>query len=178
MSPVPRLRFSQELVLALLMLSQGVCAFFFVFDILDDIASQWGMGWPGWHLTIELFANLGLVSAVVVEGIFLARLLRRHADAERALSVAAGTLNDLMQDHFRNWGLTRSEADVAAFTIKGFSIAEIAKMRQSAEGTVKSQLNAIYRKSGLAGRAQLVSILIEDLLNSPLPDPETEAAAG
>ncbi len=42
-------------------------------------------------------------------------------------------------------------------------------MRRSAEGTVESQLNAIYRKSGLAGRGQLACLLIEDLLSGPLP---------
>ncbi len=105
-------------------------------------------------------------------------LLRRHADAKRALSVASGELDLLMQNYFGTWGLTPSEADVATFTIKGFSIAEIAQMRNSAEGTVKSQLNAIYRKSGQAGRGQLVSVLIEDLLSGPLPNRAGNLQAG
>lgn len=57
---------------------------------------------------------------------------------------------------------------MATFTIKGFSIAETAAMRKSTEGTVKSHLNAIYRKAGVQGRGQLVSVLVEDLLNTPL----------
>jgi len=101
--------------------------------------------------------------------VFLTRLLRQQVRAEMALSAASGALHDLMQAYFSQWGLTAAEADVAGFTIKGYSIAEIGTMRQSAEGTVKSQLNAIYRKSGLAGRGQLVSLLIEDLLSGPLP---------
>ena len=82
--------------------------------------------------------------------------------------MAAGALAELMEDYFRQWALTPSEADVAAFTIKGYSIAEIATLRGSAEGTVKTHLNAIYRKAGVQGRGQLVSLLIEDLLNGPL----------
>lgn len=164
-----RFRPGQELVLASLMLFQGVCVVFFVVDVIDDIALLPGAGGIGLPLSVELFANLGLIAAVVVEAIFLRRLIVRHANAERALSAATGALGEVMQNYFSNWGLTPSECDVAAFTIKGFSIAEIAGMRQSAEGTVKSQLNAIYRKSGLAGRGQLVSLLIEDLLNGPLP---------
>jgi DNA-binding NarL/FixJ family response regulator len=40
---------------------------------------------------------------------------------------------------------------------------------------VKTHLNAIYRKAGVQGRGQLVSVLIEDLLNAPLV-PEAAAA--
>jgi hypothetical protein len=64
--------------------------------------------------------------------------------------------------------LTPSEQDVATFLIKGCDIAEIARLRGSAEGTVKAHLNAIYRKADVSGRAALVSILIEDLMSQPL----------
>jgi len=74
----------------------------------------------------------------------------------------------VMEGHFRAWWLTPSEQDVATFTIKGCSIAEIAALRGSAEGTVKTHLNAIYRKAGVPGRGQLVSVLIEDLMGGPL----------
>ena len=88
----------------------------------------------------------------------------------------------MLDAHYLQWGLTPSEADVATFTIKGCSIAEIARLRGSAEGTVKTHLNAIYRKSGLSGRGQLASLLIEDLLNPAHPGaatgrPAEEAAA-
>ncbi|HLS58150.1 MAG TPA: helix-turn-helix transcriptional regulator, partial [Paracoccaceae bacterium] len=66
--------------------------------------------------------------------------------------------------------LTPSERDVAWFTLKGLSIAEIARMRQTSEGTVKAQSNAIYRKAGVSGRAQLLSLFIEDLIDEAPPD--------
>ncbi len=163
------LRPSREAALAALMILQAVCAALFVIDIIDDLAELPSGGGMTTHMMIELFANAGLILAIVVEGLFLRRLLRQQARTEKALSAASWALHDLMQDYFAQWGLTAAEADVAGFTIKGFSIAEIAAMRQSAEGTVKSQLNAIYRKSGLSGRGQLVSLLIEDLLSGPLP---------
>ena len=91
--------------------------------------------------------------------------------------MAQGALSDLMEEYFVTWGLTPSEADVATFTIKGYSIAEIAELRGSAEATVKTHLNAIYRKAGVAGRGQLVSLLIEDLMRAPLTGPEVRQAA-
>jgi len=42
-------------------------------------------------------------------------------------------------------------------------------MRGSAEGTVKSQLNAIYRKAGVGNRGELLSLLIEELMDRRAP---------
>jgi DNA-binding CsgD family transcriptional regulator len=53
---------------------------------------------------------------------------------------------------------------VALFAIKGLSTQEIAVLRATSEGTVKAQTNAIYRKAGVSGRSQLLSVFIEDLM--------------
>ena len=72
--------------------------------------------------------------------------------------------------------------DVALFAIKGMSTAEIASLRSTSEGTVKAQTNAIYRKAGVSGRSQLLSLFIEDLMRDdgavrPMPPATPEAAA-
>ena len=64
---------------------------------------------------------------------------------------------------------------MAWFTIKGLSIAEIARLRGTSEGTVKAHSNAIYRKAGVSGRTQLLSLFIEDLME-PAPPPDEGAA--
>jgi DNA-binding CsgD family transcriptional regulator len=117
---------------------------------------------------LELAATAGLVLAIVFEVQFLNELLRRTRAAERNLRVARGALNEVIEEYFRTWALTPAERDVAGFVIKGLSIAEVAALRGAAEGTVKTQLNAIYRKAGVSGRGQLVSLLIDDLLADPL----------
>ena len=71
---------------------------------------------------------------------------------------------DLLAQRFDEWGLTPAEKDVALFAIKGMSTAEIAALRATSEGTVKAQTNAIYRKAEVSGRAQLLSLFIEDLM--------------
>ena len=53
---------------------------------------------------------------------------------------------------------------MAIFAIKGLKTHEIARLRQTSEGTVKAQCNAIYRKAGVSGRTQLLSVFIEDLM--------------
>ena len=76
---------------------------------------------------------------------------------------------EIVDENFTKWGLTPAERDVALFTIKGLSLAEIADLRGTSEGTIKAQTNAIYRKASVSGRPQLLSLFIEDLMNGPLP---------
>ena len=89
-----------------------------------------------------------------------------------------------MQESFGRWGLTRSERDVALLTVKGLSVAEIAALRETREGTVRAQCAAIYRKAGVESRAQLLSLFVEDLmagvvLEAPAdPTPKPPAAVG
>lgn len=84
---------------------------------------------------------------------------------------------DLLAERFAEWGLTRAERDVALFAIKGLSTAEIAGLRQTSEGTVKAQTAAIYRKAGVTGRPQLLSLFIEDLMRDDSPIRPRELAA-
>lgn len=162
--PAPRAG-GRPLGLVALILFQCFCTAFFIYDVTLDLDE--GLT-SLLHMLPEVAATVGLVLGVAFEVHALVVLLRRQARMAQSLGVAAGALNEVMEAHFRAWALTPSEQDVATFTIKGFSIAEIATMRGSAEGTVKTHLNAIYRKAGVQGRGQLVSVLIEDLLGGPL----------
>lgn len=164
-SPKPRRR--REAALIALMAVQLLCSAFFIADVITDTMEA---GSISAHLDLEMLANLGLIAGIVVEGLVLRAMLAREARSAQALSVARGALATLMQQRFEAWGLTPSEADVAGFTIKGCTIAEVAGLRGSSEATVKTHLNAVYRKAGVSGRGQLVSLFIEDLLAGPLED--------
>ena len=81
---------------------------------------------------------------------------------------------DVLHERFADWGLTPAEKDVALFSIKGLSTADIANLRNTSEGTVKAQTNAIYRKAGVSGRPQLLSLFIDELMTDPLAGMNTE----
>ena len=53
---------------------------------------------------------------------------------------------------------------MALLAVKGLSIAEIAQMRNTREGTVKAQNAAVYRKAGVSGRAELMSVFMEEIV--------------
>jgi DNA-binding CsgD family transcriptional regulator len=75
---------------------------------------------------------------------------------------------ELLEERFDEWSLTPAEREVALFAIKGLSLSEIAGVRETSEGTVKAQTNAIYRKAGVTGRPQLLSLFIDDLMGDGL----------
>ena len=163
----------QGLGLVLLILVQSFAALFFLSDMIVDWMANdpdAGVG-QGESILLETLASLTLVASVVVEVRLLIGLLRQQEQLRRGMQIASGALHQVIEAHYRDWGLTPSERDVAGFAIKGASIAEIALLRETAQGTVKAHLNAIYRKAGVSGRSELVSLLIEDLLSAPLVDP-------
>ena len=81
------------------------------------------------------------------------------------MAIASGALADLIEDRFDRWMLTAAEADVALFTLKGFGVAEIAELRNSAAGTVRAQLTRVYAKAGVDSRGALVSLFFDELLD-------------
>jgi len=151
---------------ALILVVQSACALFFVAEIalvLFGIPAR-PIPWRV-HELIEIGAAIGLVLGVIIGALMLRASLRRTRTAERALKAASGAFMDLVEERFSEWGLTPAERDVALFALKGFSLSEIAEYRSTSEGTVKAQTNAIYRKAGVSGRPQLLSVFVEDLMS-------------
>jgi DNA-binding CsgD family transcriptional regulator len=168
-----------RIALVLVVAVQGLCSLFFIWDILAGIFGlrSTPISWEAREL-IEIGAAIGLVLGVVLGAGLLVRTVRHNRRIEGQLRRASTAFAELMEERFVEWGLTPSERDVAWFTIKGLTLAEIARLRNTSEGTVKAQSNAIYRKAGVGGRTQLLSLFIEDLMSEGLqpPVPRTGAA--
>ena len=123
--------------------------------------------WVVYELT-EIGAAIGLILGTVLGWFALRRSHQRTREVEARLRAASGAFMDLLEERFAAWSLTPAERDVALFAIKGLSTAEIAGLRRTSEGTVKAQTAAIYRKAGVTGRPQLLSLFIEDLMAGPV----------
>ncbi len=168
---------SKPFSLILLILLQAGCAAFFLIDVVGDFRAGGLSIELDAHLLTEFLATLTLIAAIVIEARYLARQLRREQYLQRSVSRASSALHDVIEARFESWGLTRAEHDVAALVVKGFSINEIAELRGSAVGTVKAQLNAVYRKSDTGSRAELLALFIEELMGPPLLNRGTGDAA-
>lgn len=145
---------------------QGCAAVFFSADVAADLLFETGEGDGNElaHNTIELIAAAALTLGVGVLWRELRRLRERHARMADQLRVARGAFHDLLESRFDDWGLTPSERDVALLLVKGLTLAEIATVRGSAEGTIKAHCNKVYAKAGVSGRTELVSLFLEDLM--------------
>jgi DNA-binding CsgD family transcriptional regulator len=74
----------------------------------------------------------------------------------------------------KKWELSPAEREAALFLLKGYSTKEIALHLGKSERTVRQHCSAVYKKSGLAGRAELSAFFLEDLL---LPVDEGESTS-
>lgn len=91
------------------------------------------------------------------------RRAERDAWRRSARSLLEG-LGRAIDEQFRKWELTPSEREVALHLLKGRSHKRIARLTDRSERTVRQHAVAVYRKGGLAGRAELAGFFLEDLM--------------
>ncbi len=168
---------TNRIAFAMLFVLQLTCALFFLWDILPSMLGfrSAPIAWALYEM-IQVAAALGLLLGVCVTASMLSGSLKARATAEQNLRLASGAFMEVLEERFASWGLTPAERDVALFSIKGMSTAEIARLRNTSEGTVKAQTNAIYRKAGVTGRPQLLSLFIDALMAEALPGISRSAA--
>jgi len=148
---------------------QGIAALYFLADGIDDIAVQMQSG-IGAEAIMECVIAVALLAGTILGGRYTQRLLADARRSEQALGMARGAMAQLIELRFAEWNLTRSESEVALFAIKGSTIPDIARLRSSAEGTVRSQLSQVYAKAGVANQTMLLALFLDDLID-PLAMP-------
>ncbi|SEN13486.1 regulatory protein, luxR family [Gemmobacter aquatilis] len=165
-----RLLTRAPLGIAALLAIQILCAAVFILDIFSSVVGITAVP-ISWELReiIEICAAFGLLIGLGLGTYALRHVLGERNVAEERLRRASGAFAEMLEERFTEWALTPAERDVALFAIKGLSTAEIASLRETSEGTVKAQTNAIYRKAGVTGRPQLLSLFIEELMRDDSP---------
>lgn len=149
-------------VLAGLILLQALCALFFIGDVIEDFRVDGHLDDP--HLLLESVAAVALIGGVIFLMIELRGLLSRMSDMQTGLEIAHGHLAEVIAGFFDDWNLTNAERDVAVMILKGLDNDAIAQVRNTAPGTVRAQATRIYAKSATDGRAQFISLFVEELL--------------
>lgn len=147
---------------------QAVAAAYFVIDGVDDVLRQASAG-ISFEIIMECLVAFALLGGVVMGSRHIARITKELRWKEQLLANARGALGEHIALRFVEWGLTPGEGEVALFALKGCDVAEIARLRNSATGTVRSQLSQIYAKAGVSSQAMLMSLFIEDLLDDHPP---------
>lgn len=152
-----------------------------------DLAADLVAGMTSLHVVLEIFALCVALLGVAGVARQMREALRRardlqvdlqgtRADLERWRSEAQGLLRRLgaaIEHQFRSWDLTSAEREIALLILKGLSYKDVANARGTTERTVRHQALAIFRKAGLAGRAEMAAFFLQDLL---LPAERAEGA--
>ncbi|RUO76492.1 helix-turn-helix transcriptional regulator [Pseudidiomarina taiwanensis] len=86
-----------------------------------------------------------------------------NKEISEQLAKAKKDFSEAIQLEFDQWGLTSSEKVVGLLLLKGFSIGEIAALRNTSEKTIRHQASAVYRKSDCPGRYNLAAHFFETL---------------
>ncbi len=156
---------SRAKVFLALLVVQALCALIFVLDIVLSVVGIYPvpLAWTTREL-MEMGALVGLLLGLIFGGVLAFRNFSDLKAAHARLDRASGAFLDLLNARFDEWGLTAAERDVALFAIKGMTVQDIARLRETSEGTVKAQTAAIYRKADVSGRPQLLSLFIEDMM--------------
>ncbi|MEZ4416559.1 MAG: LuxR C-terminal-related transcriptional regulator [Gemmatimonadota bacterium] len=112
------------------------------------------------YLARGWFQSSREVSAL--EGALERHRAERDVWREKAARALSG-LGEAIGGEFDRWGLTPAERETALMLLKGHSHKRIAKVTARSERTVRQHAVAVYRKSGLGGRAELAAFFLEDL---------------
>ncbi|MZR12202.1 helix-turn-helix transcriptional regulator [Maritimibacter sp. DP07] len=147
---------------------QVVGASVFILELFSDVLGlrHWALDWQA-REAVQLGAVLSLVLGAIAGIAFLLETVKRAASVETQLQAASGAFQAAMRTQFGQWGLSPAEEEVALFALKGFSNQEIAELRGKSEATVKTQMNAVFRKAGVNNRSQLMAQFMELLLDEP-----------
>ncbi|MCP3959503.1 MAG: helix-turn-helix transcriptional regulator [bacterium] len=146
--------------------------------VVTDLLADWGTGVRLSHLFVE--AGMALVAAggVTILIVRLRSLGREQRELLHQLSATQdearrwrGETSDLlnglaaaMDRQFDRWQLTPAERDVALLLMRGLSHKQVARVRRASERTVRQQAHLLYRKAGLANRADLAAFFLDGLL--------------
>lgn len=154
----------------------SICCAYFLMDTAWDIFWPTAINPVAESDVLEALVTLALFLCLIYTGTELRALLNRHDQLEDQIKVASGAFTEVMEARFSSWSLTSAEREIAILAIKGFSIAEMADIRDTKQGTVKAQCASVYRKADVAGRLQLLSIFLDDLMSDSLVTPVATTA--
>ncbi len=167
----PLFRRSALIWIGILLGIQVLCALFFVSELVSEVFGlrNWAVSWEIREL-LQVSASFGLTLGSIAAILLLRQAIIRTRRSDRQIKAASGAFFAMMEECFVEWSLTPSERDVALFAVRGQSNTEIAALRGTSEATIKTQINAIFRKAGVTNRAQLVSQFVDVLIATERSD--------
>ena len=164
---------NSRLSLLIILIVQVFLTSLFIFKIAADLFAI-PLNFVPWAVIeiIEISTSVGMLMGVFTTFLLVSHSQKRIDFVEKKVDAASANYNDFLKVQFNEWGFSPTEKSIAIFVTKGFSNIEIARLRGTTESTVKSQMSTIFRKSGTSSRSQLVTWMLEDVIERLSSDPE------
>ena len=164
---------NSSLNLFVILILQVFLTSLFIFKIAADLFAI-PLNFVPWAVIeiIEISTSVGMLMGVFITFILVLNGQKRIDFVEKKVDAASSNYNDFLKVQFNEWGFSPTEKSIAIFVTKGFSNIEIARLRGTTESTVKSQMSTIFKKSGTSSRSQLVTWMLEDVIERLSADPE------
>lgn len=165
---------NQERILIIVVLFVGIIGL--SLDILDDLGHGAGLKHIVGESVVVFFCSVALI--VLARKYFQSKSenlsMRENLETVKAdldhykqeTQHLSKGLHEKIENQMNQWGFTTAEKEVCWLLLKGLAIKEISDVRSTSEKTIKQQLNSIYQKSNLSGRAELSAFFLEDLFIS------------
>ena len=137
----------------------------FLVDIFFDLREKL----PLEHIVHELILLFLAVTAAIYQALYIRKQRQKIIQTQKELLEttnsylswqaksrhSAQKIRQAIDLKFDEWKLSASEKDVALLLIKGLSMKEIAKIRETQDKTVRHHASQIYNKADVSGRQQL-----------------------
>ncbi len=165
--------------------------FFALFTVLIviDIAHDLASGVAVYHVVLELLMMLAAAAgafyfwrwlrvAQQIERDLAQDLKKARAETSRWQEEEQYLLNNLrkaINRQFAQWDFSPTDREIAFCLLKGLSLKEIAKLKDSTFNSIRQQAHVLYQKAELGGRAQLSAFFLGGLLQpDEAPDKATD----
>jgi DNA-binding CsgD family transcriptional regulator len=143
-----------------------VAIIYFAFDLFEDIFVE---DQSSLHTIVESGIFLLIILALWIEVTRVWRLTDKAHVTENRINDLNKKIQEVINEEFERWELTKGEKDIALLLIKGLSMKEIANLRCVKEKTIRQQASGIYAKVGVKNRYELTSHFIEDFFLTKIP---------
>ena len=118
------------------------------------------------HLIIETFATVTIIGVVFLLNDYIRLMENKEKQMVGVLASMRSGIMQVMHHRLRTFGLTPSEYEIGIMIIKGYELPEIAALRGTSIGTIKSQCHSLYQKANVSSRASLLCICLDEVLGS------------
>jgi DNA-binding CsgD family transcriptional regulator len=117
------------------------------------------------HFAVEIVSVSALIFAAIFALRFYLNIRTTTQTVFNTASAIKSGFDTVIHQKFDVWQLTKSEKEICLLAIRGLSITEIATHRASKEGTIKAHLHKIYVKAHVNSRAELMSVIMDEMLS-------------